>query len=275
MKPIVYINADIKNSYEDNSLIRRIKDRFRISILEESFIKELNLNITRVKLPPNFHKKAYYTNLNIARRKSKNKDTGFAPKTYRQFDYVFFNNFQKELMALGIAISSKLILRTRHQSIRDSCIVIYDAADDINFHTICHMAKEAKYVVLLSKDITKTKIIGEYINANYGIAPIITYDMSYALKSADFIVTSRAIDINSNAAVWHLNNKYIPIRDNDTIINDVTYSVPWKLGDFDMSPELLGSILCQMEEVDVEKSLKYNGIFLDKIKFNDNILVLE
>lgn len=275
MRSIVYINSDIKGFYEDNTLIGRIKDRFKISFLGESFIKELNLNVWKVKLPPNFNKKSYYTNLEIARKKVKSKDTELAIKTYRHFDYDFFNNFQKELMAFSVTKSSKLVLRTRHKSIRDSCIVIYDAADDINFHIICYMAKEAKYVVLLSKNITKINDISEYIIANYGIAPIITSDIDYALKAADVIVTSRTIDLNSRAAIWYLNNRYIPIRKHNTIINDVTYNVPWMLDGIDMSPELLGSILCQMEEMDVEKSLKYNGIFLDEIKFNDDGLVLD
>lgn len=274
MKPIVYVNADIKNSYEDNTLIGRIKDRFKISFLGKSFIEELGLSIWKMKVPPNFHEKAYYTNIEIARKRVKNKDIGFALKTYRQLDYNFFNNFQKELMAFSVTRSSKLILRTRHKSIRDSCIVIYDAADDINLHIICYMAKEAKYIVLLSKNITKTNSISDYIIANYGVTPISTSDIEYALKSADFIVTSRGIDLNSRAAIWYLNNKYIPIRNDNTIINDVTYNVPWMLEKIDMSPELLGSILCQMEEMDVEKSLKYNGIFLDEIKFNDNTLIL-
>jgi len=274
MKPIVYVNADVKDSYEDATLIGRIKDRFKISFLGESFIKELNLGIFKVKLPPNFNKKSYYTNLGIAKRKVKNKNTELAIKTYRQFDYDLFNNFQKELMAFSVTMSSKLMLRTTHKSIRDSCIVIYDGADDINFHIICCMAKEAKYVVLLSKNIEKTTRISEYVIANYGITPIITSDIEYALKTADFIVTSRTIDLNSRAAIWYLNNKYIPIRENNTIINDVTYNVPWTLDGIDMSPELLGSILCQMGEMDVEKSLKYNGIFLDDIKFNDNRLIL-
>lgn len=275
MKPIVYVNSSIKDFYEDNTLMGRIKDRFKISFLGESFIKELNLNIYKLKLPPNLNKKAYCNNLGIARRKVKNKETELAIKTYREFDYSFFNDFQKELMAFSITGSSKLILRTRHKSIRDSCIVIYDGADDINFNIICFMAKEAKYVVLLSKNIIKINRISQYVIANYGVTPIITSDIEYALRAADLIVTSRAIDLNSNAVVWYLNNRYIPIRENNTIINDVTYNVPWMLDGINMSPELLGSILCQMEEMDVEKSLKYNGIFLDDIKFNDNTLILD
>jgi hypothetical protein len=275
MKPIVYVNSSIKDFYEDNTLMGRIKDRFKISFLGESFIKELNLNIYKLKLPPNFNKKAYCNNLGTARKKVKNKDTELAIKTYRQFDYEFFNHFQKELMAFSVVVSAKFVLRTKHKSIRDSCIVIYDGADDINFHITCCMAKEAKYVVLLSKNIIKIRRISQYVIANYGVTPIITSDIEYALRAADLIVTSRAIDLNSNAVVWYLNNRYIPIRVNNTIINDVTYNVPWMLDGIDMSPELLGSILCQMEEMDVERSLKYNGIFLDDIKFNDNTLILD
>lgn len=275
MKPIVYVNANIKDFYEDTTLIGRIKDRFKISLLGESFIKELDLNIFKVKLPPNLNKRAYYRNLGIAKRKVKNKNTEFAIKTYRQFDYEFFNGFQKDLMAYSVTMSSRIVLRARHKSIRDSCIVIYDGADDVSFHVICYMAREAKYIVLLSKDITKITKISEYIIANYGVTPIITSDIEYALKTADFIITSRAIDLNSGAAIWYLNNKYVPIREHNIIINDVTYNVPWMVDEINMSAELLGSILCQMEEMDVEKSLKYNGVFLDDIKFNDTRLSLD
>lgn len=275
MRSVVYVNADIKKFYEDSTLLGRIKDRFKISFFRESFVKELNLNICQVKLPSNFNKQSYYANLSIARKKVKIKDTTLAIKTYREFDYDFFNDFQKELMAFSVTNSTKLVLRKRHKSIRDSCIVIYDGADDINFHVICYMAKEAKYVVLLSSNIGKISRIAEYIIANYGMTPIITSDIEYALRAADFIVTSREVDLNSRATMWYLNNKYIPVRGDNTIINDVTYNVPWILDGIDMSPELLGTILCQMEEIDVEKSLKYNGIFLDEIKFNDKSLILD
>lgn len=275
MRSVVYVNADIKKFYEDSTLLGRIKDRLRISFFRESFVKELSLNICQVRLPSNFNKQSYYANLSIARKKVKIKDTTLAIKTYREFDYDFFNDFQKELMAFSVTNSAKLVLRNRHKSIRDSCIVIYDGADDINFHVICYMAKEAKYVVLLSSNIVKISGIAEYIIANYGMTPIITSDVEYALRTADFIVTSRAVDLNSKAAIWYLNNKYIPVRGDNTIINDVTYNVPWILDGIDMSPELLGTILCQMEEIDVEKSLKYNGIFLDEIKFNDKSLILD
>ena len=36
--------------------------------------------------------------------------------------------------------------------------------------------------------------------------------------------------------------------------------------------ELIGAILCQMQEADIEKALKYNGIYLKEIKFNNNVI---
>lgn len=275
MKPIVYISTNVKKSYEDNSIMTRIKDRFKICFSGKNFIKELNLSIVNVSLPPNFHEKSYYSNLGIVKKTIRNKEAALAIKTYRKLDYNLFNDFQKGLMAYGIVRSSKLILRMMNKSIRDSCIVIYDAADDMNFDIISNMAKEAKYIVLLSENITRTNTIGEYVIANYGITPIVTSDIRYAFKSADFIINSKAMDLNSKAAIWYLNNIYTPGKCDQTVINDVTYDVPWQLDGMDMSSELLGSILCQMEEKDIERSLQYNGIFLDKIKFNEDTLVLE
>ncbi|MBC2582596.1 hypothetical protein [Clostridium sp. DJ247] len=274
MKPIVYIKSDISKFYEDGTWIGRIKDRFRMSFLGEKFIKELNLNISSIKFPSNFNKDAYHSNIKIAKKVYKHKYVNLAPKTYRKLDYNFFNSFQKELMAYSVVRSLKLILRIQHKSIKDSCIVIHDAADDINFNVICYMAREAKYIVLLSENIIKANSISQYIIANYGVSPIITADTKYSFKSADFIVTSREINFNSDACIWYLSNKHIPSQGNNIVVNDITYCVPWDVGNFDMSPELLGAILCQMEESDIEQSLKYNGIFLDKIKFNSDVLTL-
>ncbi len=276
MEPVVYVNSDIKKFYKDNSFIGRIRDKFNIFLSEENFIKELNLSVVSVKLPCNFDEKSYFNNINIARKIVRNTQAELAPKTYRLLDYKFFNKFQKEITAFGVVTSSKLILRNQHKSIRDSCIVIYDASDNILFDTVCSMAKECKYIILLSENVLRANNISEYIIANYGITPIVSNNAKYAFKNANFIITSRNIDIDTKAIVWYLNNKYTPIKDNGNIVNDVTYSVPWNicsLSNKGMSNELLGAILCQMDERDVEKSLKYNGIFFDRIKFNDSTLV--
>jgi hypothetical protein len=48
--------------------------------------------------------------------------------------------------------------------------------------------------------------------------------------------------------------------------------VPWNFKDGNMYFEVLGSILNQMDEKDIDKSLEYNGVFLNNIKFNDNVI---
>lgn len=273
MKPIAYVSCNRKIPYDNNTFFGRIVDRFKISYQGESFVKELNLKISNINLPPNINKQSYYKNLLAAKKKVKGKDIYLAPKIYRELDYNFLNDFQRELIAFGIVTSSKLILRKIHKSIRDSCIVIYDAVDTINFDIICFIAKEAKYVVLLSRHVDKLMYMAEYITANFGITPIVTSDFKYAIKNADFIISSKDIDLETGANIWYLNNMYIPLKKDNIIINDITYKVPWEL-DEDVSPELLGAILCQMEEGNIEEALRHNGVFLDKIKFNDKILIL-
>lgn len=274
MKPVVYANSNIVNSYEDNSFLGRIRDKLKISFKREFFIKELNLSIASVKLPPNLDRGAYRNNILTAKRIFKSKEVNLAPKGYRYLDYNFFNDFQKSLMAFGIVASSKLILRNKQKSIRDGCIVIYNASDDIIFDTICFLAKEAKYIILLSDNINKTNKIAQYVIANYGVAPIVTSDIEYSLKNADITISSREIELNSKTFVWYLDNKYLPSEGKNIAVNDVSYKVPWDFSDKEMPFELLGSILCQMSEKDIEKSLKYNGILLDRIKFNDKTLIV-
>ncbi|MFL0195159.1 hypothetical protein ACJDU8_06205 [Clostridium sp. WILCCON 0269] len=274
MKSILYANSYITKFYNDDSFWGKIKDRFKVKIKEELFIKELKLKIKNVKFPPNININSYNSNILTAKRISKTKDIELAPKVYRYLDYTLYNKFQKNLMAFSIVESSKIILRNKKKSIRQSCIVVYDASDPILFNTICYLAKEAKYVILLSTEIIKLGDIRQYIIANYGVTPIITSDLKFSFKNADFIITSRRITVDNNQCVWYLDNAYVPYNIDANIVNDVSYKIPWNFKYDEISAELLGSILSQMDEKDVKKSLSYNGIFLDKIKFNKNVLTL-
>ncbi|OBR96347.1 hypothetical protein CLRAG_04630 [Clostridium ragsdalei P11] len=273
MKSILYTTSQKTGFYNDSSFLGKIKDRFRLKLKEEIFIKELKLEIKNVKFPPNINIESYNSNILRAKKISGIRDMELAPKVYRYLDYNLYNKFQRELMAFSIIKSLKVILRIKKKSIRHSCIVVYDASEKILFDTICYLAREAKDIILLSKDIMKTKGIGQYIIVNYGITPIITSDMKFSFESADFVISSKNVTVKSDAYVWYIDNSYIP-SDRGVIVNDVSYKVPWNCKYNGVSFELLGSILCQMNEKNVEKSLSYNGIFLDKIKFNEDMLVL-
>lgn len=270
MKPVVYISSDLNKCYEDGSFLGRIKDRVKITLEGESFIEDLNMNISRVKLPPNFNKRAYTKNMEIARKYMKGTEANLAPKTSRIFDYEYLNDFQRRLFAYSVVNSIKLLLRLKKKSIKNSCIVIYDAAENINSNIISELAKESRYCVLLSKNIKKASVLSDYIIANYGVSPIVTNDVKYALESADFIITSESIEVNSKKSIWYINNMFRPSFQ-DNAVNDVTYSVPWEMNGLEVPAELLGAILSQMDQKDIEASLKYNGVFMDKIKFNNMV----
>lgn len=271
MKPIVFVDSILNNVYDDGSFWAAIKDKFKISCENEWFIKDLSLKITNVKIPANFNKKAYIKNISRASKVAGEKDIRLAPKTYRCFDYELYTDFQKQLLGYSITESIKLMLRLKNKSIKNSCIVVYDAADIINKSIIYELSKEAKYIILFSNKITDIKRIQEYVTALYGVTPVITQDSTFALNSADFMVCSRQITVK-NIPVWYIDNAYIPQSIRNNIINDVTFSTPWSVGNVPMTPEILGAILGQMEEKNVEKSLQYNGVHIDEIRFNDLVL---
>lgn len=269
MNPVAYVSADLRKAYEDESFLGKLRDRLRINIEGESFIKELNLKVARIKFPPNFNQKAYTSNMAVAQKFMKRKNAVIAPKTFRYLDYSLLNEFQKRLFAYGIVNSIKLLLRINQKSIKSSCIVIFDAADEVNFNVVCELAKQCKYLILLSDNLKKTSSISDYIIANYGISPAAVCDYDYAVSKADFVISSRNIDINK--PVWYINNFYLPQGASAMTVNDVSFAVPWKVQNLEFSFELLGAILSQMQEKDVEAALKYNGVYLDKIKFNEEV----
>ena len=271
MNSVVYVNCSNDEPYDNDRYICRLKDRVKIKLEGENFIRELGINVAKVKFPPNFNKQAYMNNLEICKKYGDKGRISLAPKTFRKMDYYIMTDYQKSLFAYSVVKSIQLILRLRKKSIKNSCIAVYDASEYINEEILYELSKECKYIVLLSRDVLKTRSIGDYITANYGVAPVITNDIEYVFKSADFIITSKRLDKEISKPLWCIDNKYVPSSSKSVIINDVSYDVPWDIGDLNMSIELLGAILGIMEEKDIEKSLKYNGIMLDKIMFN-NIL---
>ena len=75
----------------------------------------------------------------------------------------------------------------------------------------------------------------------------------------------------SSDLVWFLDTSMNKSQ-NIIAVKDVSYNVPWSIARTDYSIEFIGVILCQMEENDIEKVLKYNGIHLKEIKFNNNVI---
>lgn len=270
MNPILYLNYKNSEFYDNNGFIQGIKDRIRIEEKESVLIKELNTRIYQMVLPPNINPQAFNHNIKAAEKVRKNTYKVLAPKTYRIIDYNYFNYFQKKLFSFSVRKSIQLLLRTSGRSIKKCPIVVFDAAKLINKDIIFELSKSCSYVILLSKDVTKTRKIQEYASSEFGIAPIVTNDFAFALKEADFIITSENINLPENKYKWYLDNLFIP-ESNDNCVNDVYFSSPWDTK-LNMSVELLGSLLCQMGEKDVEVALKKNGVQVDKIMFNNTVI---
>lgn len=272
MIPVVYVTRSIENAYEDGTFWGTLKDRIKISKTGDVYINELKLNIRRITMPPNFNKGAYFKNMSIANRSIRSKSAILAPKVNRILDYGLFTNFQKMLFGFSVAKSIELMLRISKKSIKSSCIVIYDAAEAINRATVFEISKLAKYIVLVSKDIQALKNLQNYIISEFGVTPVITSDINFAMKCADFVICSERYDVPCEVPVWYIDNNYIPEERYSCYANDVVYKTPWDTNEISMSTEVLGAILYQMHERDIEKALKNNGIYLNQIKFNDLIL---
>lgn len=271
MKSILCVTSNVDKCYNEFGILTKIKDKRKIKLISKDYIKELNIKVASVKVPPNFNRAAYLYNLAFAKKICKCKDVELSPKTLRLVDYNCFNEFQKRFLAFSVIRSIKLMLRMRNKSLKKCCIVVCDAVEMINYNIIVELAKQSKYIVFLSQNLTKAKKLADYIIANFGVSPIVTNDEVYAVKIADFIISSKNYEFSSSQLVWYLDNS-VSNEKNIMAVNDVSYKVPWNTIEAESSIELIGAILCQMQERDIEKALKYNGIYLKDIKFNNNII---
>ena len=80
----------------------------------------------------------------------------------------------------------------------------------INYNIIVELAKQSKYIVFLSWDLAKARKLADYIIANFGVSPIVTNDELYAIKIADFIISSKDYEFSSGKLVWLLDNSMNP-----------------------------------------------------------------
>lgn len=271
MKPILCVTSNIDNYYSEFGFLSKIKDKRKIKLINSEHIEELDIKVTNVRVPPNFNREAYSNNLNYAKKLCRCKELQLSPKTLRLMDYNYFNLFQKQFMAFSVIKSIQLMLRMRNKSLNNCCIVVYDAVESINYNIIVELAKKSKYIVFLSSDLVKARKFADYIIANFGVSPIVTDQEEYAVKIADFIISSKDKEYSDGKLVWFLDNS-VSKMNNIIAVNDVSYNVPWNVSKLDFSMELTGAILCQMQQCDIEKSLKYNGIQVKEIKFNNNVI---
>lgn len=268
MNQVIYVESDLDGAYEKEGFYSKLSDRFKIRYNGENIIKALGMSIKNYNIPPNFNQNSYRNNMNLILKKTKYsfRNSTLAPKTLRRYDYSYYNKFQKSFLGYSVSKSIQLILRTSKKSIRNSCIVIYDAADYMNEYVIYEIAKRSKYLIFLSEDMYKTDRLREYIIANYGMSPIVTNDFEYSLKCADFVVTSTCDEIAAGCPVWYLDNSLKTAETGAGSVNHIDYVTPWD-ENHSMAMELMGAVLSHIGDEDIERTLINNGIFMDDIKF--------
>lgn len=270
----IVLNFQLLNEkpYNKSNAIYRMLDKLKIKVDGKSVIEPFDAEIHHINIPSNLSYHAYISNVNTIIRKYKNRHPIISIKGNRIYDINLITKFQRKLLAYGVVASIKAILLKSGKSLKNSIILVDDATDTINQECIEELAKSTKRIILYSKNIKATNKLREYIIANYGVSPEIIWDEQY-FKLADFIISSRKKEYEC-ARIWYLDNFYQPEDWHKVLVNDVTYEVPWDFRDREMSAELLGAVIGNNRKSDIEEVLKYNGITIEKIKFNDKIIVL-
>lgn len=272
MRPIVSITMKNQSLYRDSGFIRSIKDRFSIKRCKDTYIYDLDLYIKNMQIPSNIGIASYNTNILSAKKHSRVKDYVLSLSGMRIIDYNLYNMFQKKLFAYSVVRSIQMILSLKHKNIKNSCIVFYDVSHEMIKGIIYEAAKVCNYIIILSDNNQKCRSLREYVTCEYGIAPVICTDLKYAACGADFIIMSKNINTDiKDKPVWYVDNMVPAVNSSALNINNISYFVPWE-ENINEGPEILGAILSQMEERDICKALKYNGVYIDEIKFNNQII---
>ena len=93
MRPILCVTSNIDKSYNEFGFLSKIMDKRKIKLISREYIKELDVKVTSVRVPPNFNGKAYSNNLTYAKKICKCKEAQLSLKTLRPLDYNYFNSF--------------------------------------------------------------------------------------------------------------------------------------------------------------------------------------
>jgi hypothetical protein len=120
MNPIAYITSDLTKVYDDFGLFSRIKDRLKIRLNGQEYLKEFDLKIFNIYVPPNLNESAYMNNIRRAGKYVRNSNGLIAPKISRVLDYKLFNDLEMNLFGYSVVQSTRLILRSSHKGIRES-----------------------------------------------------------------------------------------------------------------------------------------------------------
>lgn len=283
MKSLLSIRLKGKDPYCKFSRLGRIIDGFKTKCTSQELIKEVGTEIKYIDVPANINNQAYKYNIirSLKRYASKNsyapkdsythKNSILCPCGVRLYDYQFLSDFQKRMLAFSVVESIRIVLLKSRKSLKKANILVDDGGKAENKFIIEELAKEARNIVVLTKDIKKSEKLREFIIYNYGTTLEIL-DREEDIGEVDFIISSEEKPYNCQR-IWYLNNFYSPNKEG-LFINKVAFKAPWDSKIKLFSPELLGGILKEEKKIDIKDLIRKNDIILEEISFNSKDIVI-
>lgn len=271
MKSVVHLSIKNEIPYYKNGRVSNVVDRFKTKLIAEEIITDLNTKVRFVDIPANFNDKSYNYNIRRGYEKYSEGKDNFSSNGIRKLDFPMLSSFQKKVVAYSITESIKVVLLKVKKSIKNANILIDDGASKYNKEIIEELAKEARSIILVTKNYKKVDNIREKILCNYGTT-IEVIDKIEELSSIDFIISTENKEYK-NSRVWYIDNLYEP-SEKGVYINKVEYKVPWESSFESFSPELIGGILKEERNKDIKELLIKNGIILERISFNSKEITI-
>ena len=194
MKSLLSIRLKGKDTYCKFSRLGRIIDGFKTKCTSQELIKEVGAEIKYIDIPANINNKAYKYNIiraskRYSRKADMNRNSILCPCGVRLYDYQFLSDFQKRMMAFSVVESIRIVLLKSEKSLKKANILVDDGCKDENKFIIEELAKEARNIVVLTKDIRKSQKLREFIIYNYGTTLEILY-REEDIGEVDFIISS-------------------------------------------------------------------------------------
>ncbi|SHI04691.1 hypothetical protein [Clostridium grantii] len=272
MHKVVKYSGSFNKTYCEDSLLTKVKDRFSFNYNGEIYVENLDLIIKEYKISSNLHKDAYKRN--SERVIKKNKDYCLSPQFYRMYDYNYYTELQKKVLAFSVTESVSTILRLQKKKLNEACIIINNAELEINKSIIYQLAQRCRYLILcFPKYNTKGEKIYEDLINRFGISTIIINDVLKSANKADFIITCSPLLNNITTPIWYLDNSISPQIYNNIAINNISYKSQWANINT-LEPEMLGVLLKLLKGDNIEEVLDSNKIYIEAIKFNDYTIKL-
>lgn len=271
MRSVIHLSLRKEIPYYKEGRICSMLDRFKTNMISEDIIPELKTKVKFINIPANLNNKSYNKNVQRSYEKYSEDKSILSSSCIRMLDLPIMSSFQRRINAYSVVESIKIILQKSQKSIRNSNILIEDGAYKYNKEIIEELSKEAKNIIVVTKDYKKLDKLRDKMLCDYGTT-IEVLNEECKLKYIDFIISSENKNYNSSR-VWYIDNLYMPNNNNKLSVNGIGFKVPWESSIEYLPPELIGGIIKEEKNKDIRELLRKNDILLEYISFNSKEIV--